>query len=168
MAELGSGPISGALKDRSSCWGQPLPGGPRGIMQGSNPILGPTESDGSARACESGRLTERASRLPRAAHRAWVAGRPNKRTVVTTDGTRTSFRALGIIRSIGCSPKLGRTTHHDAGCRRCVGPHKDLGQRPQFIFSTAVHGADATPARSTVRRHRRARGRRWLKEIRRR
>ncbi|KAG0726466.1 hypothetical protein GWK47_036496 [Chionoecetes opilio] len=45
-------------------------------------------------------------------HRAWVQA-TKKRTVVTTDGTRTSFRAQNI-RSIGLFPQASPHADHDA------------------------------------------------------
>ncbi|KAG0711606.1 hypothetical protein GWK47_020270 [Chionoecetes opilio] len=74
--------------------GPALPGWTRGIMQGVDQSL----ADRERRRLERGGVLKRfgltgaCQRLPRAAHRAWVQA-TKKRTVVTTDGTRTSFRA---------------------------------------------------------------------------
>ncbi|KAG0720937.1 hypothetical protein GWK47_047432 [Chionoecetes opilio] len=69
------------------------------------------------------------------------------------------------IRSIGLFPQASPHADHDAGCRRCVGPHKDLGPHRSSSFHRCPRRPDATPARSTVRRHRRSAREKMAKEI---
>ncbi|KAG0719311.1 hypothetical protein GWK47_050767 [Chionoecetes opilio] len=129
-------------EDRQFLLGQRCPDGPRGIVQG----VDQSWADRERRRLERGVLKRSSSpepRLPRAAHRAWVQA-TKKRTVVTTEGTRTSFEA-GISAQSAFFPQASPHAEHDAGCRRCVGPHKDLGPHRSHLF-TAVRRRRHSPS----------------------
>ncbi|KAG0716712.1 hypothetical protein GWK47_009017 [Chionoecetes opilio] len=144
-------------EDRQFLLGQRCPDGPRGIMQGVDQSLAHRER----RRLERGVLKQSSS-----PERALGAGDEEENG--GDDGRDADFvPSAGISAQSACSPQTSPHADHDAGCRRCVGPHKDLGPHRSSSF-TAVHGADAPPARSTVRRHRRSAGRRWLRRSRRR
>ncbi|KAG0729959.1 hypothetical protein GWK47_029270 [Chionoecetes opilio] len=124
----------------------------------------PTESDGGL---ERGVLKRSSSpsvpRLPRAAHRAWVQA-TKKRTVVTTDGTRLRSERRNI-RSIGLFPQASPHADHDAGCRRCVGPHKDLGPHRSSSFHRCPRRRRHSRLAAPCGAHRRSAREKMAKEI---
>ncbi|KAG0727060.1 hypothetical protein GWK47_035422 [Chionoecetes opilio] len=134
--------------------GPALPGWPPlGIMQGVDQPLG------RQRATASGARRAKAVELTGACHDCHAQssglGAGDEEENGGDDGRDADFvPSAGISAQSACPPRSPHADH-DAGCRRCVGPHKDLGPHRSHLF-TAVHGADATPARSTVRRHRRS------------
>ncbi|KAG0727090.1 hypothetical protein GWK47_035366 [Chionoecetes opilio] len=81
------------------------------------------------------------------------------------DGRDADFvPSAGISAQSASSPKRRRTPIMDAGCRRCVGPHKDLGPHRSSSFHRCPRRRRHS-ARSTVRRHRRSAREKMAKEI---
>ncbi|KAG0728208.1 hypothetical protein GWK47_032968 [Chionoecetes opilio] len=150
-------------EDRQFLLGQRCPDGPRCIMQGVDQSL----ADRERRRLERGVLKRSSSRsVPRLPTRSSSGlGAGDEEENGGDDGRDADFvPSAGISAQSALFPQASPHADHDAGCRRCVDRTR-ISDRTAVHLFTAVHGADATPARSTVRRHRGARGEKMAKEI---
>ncbi|KAG0694118.1 hypothetical protein GWK47_027294 [Chionoecetes opilio] len=134
--------------------GPALPGWTPWHQQGGRPSL----ADRERRRLERGVLKrssspERATTATRSS--SGLGAGDKKRTVVTTERDADFVPSAGISAQTACSPKRRRTPIMTPAVAAAL-ERTRISDRTAVHLFTAVHGADATPARSTVRRHRRS------------
>ncbi|KAG0723483.1 hypothetical protein GWK47_005486 [Chionoecetes opilio] len=130
----------------------------------SRPILGRQRATASgARRAKAVELTGALPRLPRASSSGLGAGDEEENG--GDDGRDADFvPSAGISAQSACSPKRRRTPIMTPAVAAALDRTRISDSTAVHLF-TAVHGADATPARSTVRRHRRSARKKMAKEI---
>ncbi|KAG0716052.1 hypothetical protein GWK47_010511 [Chionoecetes opilio] len=150
-------------EDRQFLLGQRCPDGPRGIMQGFDQSL----ADRERRRLERGVLKRSSSpeRATTATRSSSGLGAGDEEENGGDDGRDADFvPSAGISAQSACSPKRRRTPIMTPAVAAALDRTR-ISDRTAFHLFTAVHGADATPARSTVRRHRRSPREKMAKEI---
>ncbi|KAG0714162.1 hypothetical protein GWK47_001666 [Chionoecetes opilio] len=143
--------------------GQCCPDGPRCIMQGVDQSL----ADRERRRLERGVLKRSSSpeRATTATRSSSGLGAGDEEENGGDDGRDADFvPSAGISAQSACSPKRRRTPIMTPAVAAALDRTR-ISDRTAVHLFTAVHGADATPARSTVRRHRRSAREKMAKEI---
>ncbi|KAG0700640.1 hypothetical protein GWK47_025517 [Chionoecetes opilio] len=150
-------------EDRQFLLGQRCPDGPRCIMQGVDQSL----ADRERRRLERGVLKRSSSpeRATTATRSSSGLGAGDEEENGGDDGRDADFvPSAGISAQSACSPKRRRTPIMTPPVAAALDRTR-ISDRTAVHLFTAVHGADATPARSTVRRHRRSAREKMAKEI---
>ncbi|KAG0720272.1 hypothetical protein GWK47_048864 [Chionoecetes opilio] len=151
-------------EDRQFLLGQRCPDGPRGIMQGVDQSL----ADRERRRLERGVLKRSSSpeRATTATRSSSGLGAGDEEENGGDDGRDADFvPSAGIFRSIGLFPQASPHAEQRRRLSAAALDRTRISDRTAVHLFTAVHGADATPARSTVRRHRRSAREKMAKEI---
>ncbi|KAG0730133.1 hypothetical protein GWK47_028910 [Chionoecetes opilio] len=150
-------------EDRQFLLGQRCPDGPRCIMQGVDQSL----ADRERRRLERGVLKRSSSpeRATTATRSSSGLGAGDEEENGGDDGRDADFvPSAGTSAQSACSPKRRRTPIMTPAVAAALDRTR-ISDRTAVHLFTAVHGADATPARSTVRRHRRSAREKMAKEI---
>ncbi|KAG0710556.1 hypothetical protein GWK47_022574 [Chionoecetes opilio] len=150
-------------EDRQFLLGQRCPDGPRGIMQGVDQSL----ADRERRRLERGVLKRSSSpeRATTATRSSSGLGAGDEEENGGDDERDADFvPSAGISAQSACSPKRRRTPIMTPAVAAALDRTR-ISDRTAVHLFTAVHGADTTPARSTVRRHRRSAREKMAKEI---